>query len=141
MPVTVSWYDEDQTVVWFSFVNSWKWEDYRNAVGLATALASTQPHQVNYIADFRQSGIIPRGALQEVKRQIPAHAANWGCTVIIQNSTYLRLIAGTFQRLYPGMAQNFAMVDSVEDALTEIERRQQPTTAARIQTEEPITCR
>ncbi len=122
MPIIVTWHDEPNHILRLDLVDRWTWEDFQPAVQEAYALTNAVPDRVDYIANLLSSGPLPKGTIQWTRQALFHHPANWGVTAIVQNSTFVELIANTFARIYPQYGPRFPVVRSMEEAETVIER-------------------
>ena len=125
MTITVSWGNEDKTIIALSYERPWNWVEFETAVGEMTALLDSVNHPVDMIFDIRRAGAPPRGALDRFKKVAETNHPNAGWLVFIDSGTVVMRFLDLLMKLYglTGNVPKFQFVHSMEEAHTLIAKR------------------
>lgn len=122
MPVKVTWYDADKTIISVNFCGDWTWEDYSNTAAEILELTQDIHYRIDQVIDMRASGPVPQGpALMFMNRSYKiAKFKQQGITVLVGAGTILHALvtalAMTDRKRPPRL-----FADTIEEALRLIE--------------------
>ena len=92
MPIEISWYDSEKTILLGTFKGEWTWGDYV-AAGIQTLeIADGVQHRIDQIADMRESAAIPQGPALTIMNRNSSLANNiqLGITVLVGASVIVQ---------------------------------------------------
>ncbi len=95
LPITIAWYDDEETILLETFNGVWDLHDYMQLVDEAALLLKQKDHIVHVIADFTATKLVPHQVLtgaRYAERKLPA---NQGVVVFVQPGG----IIGTFIKI------------------------------------------
>ncbi len=128
MPMHVSWYDDEQTIIICTGEGHWTWEEFHDGSVRAVEMMHTVDHRVDLIYDRKPGSYPPRGNglphYRVALQQMPEHS---GMHVFVGSIHYIiQITMNLFFRMYgravdPEMAGRFLVADSVEGAIALIE--------------------
>jgi hypothetical protein len=116
MPASVTWDNDDKTIIRQQLIGDWTYEEYVKSAVETQELTGSQPHTVHVIVDFTLSKSYPSRLLaagQTLDRNLPT---NQGTVTVIQCPMYIRAVFDILVRLYPKVGNNSAQVESLEEA-------------------------
>ena len=122
MPVTYSWYNDNQTVLLVEFKQKWAWDDmYR--VRDAVLAESTGDNRVDVIADFSKTRHVPPNAMTHGRKALEKMHPNQGIQIFVGVPTMLKMMFDAAKTLMPQVIvdANFAFADTFDEALRIIE--------------------
>ena len=129
MPMHISWYDDEQTIILCTGEGHWTWEDFHDGSVCAVEMISTVNHRVDLIYDRKSGSYPPRGNglphYKQAYQRMPEHA---GMHVFVgAMSMIIQVTMNLFFRIYgrtvdPELAGRFVVADSVEAAIALIEK-------------------
>lgn len=124
MPVHIGWDDPEQMVLRYDLSGRWTWEEFAACYKEGVALIQGRTDKINYIVnplDSISRNYVPTSAFIQslnMSRGGPQH--QWGCTIIVSDSRFLRSIYDMGKRLYPRLTQHYQFADSLEEARARI---------------------
>jgi hypothetical protein len=69
MPIEISWFDEEKTILFGKFTDAWTWADYAQSFIQTIELAQGIQYRLDQIIDMSESALVPAGqALPHIKR-------------------------------------------------------------------------
>lgn len=123
MTVTVSWYDEEQTIMLTTVTDLWMHADEKAILEKMEALMSDVTHDVYNIADLRNAFNAPRINIMEIS-QVVGHPVYLNpqlkLTCIIGGPAPTRISVDVALRLFPRMSMVLYQVPTMEAALEKI---------------------
>lgn len=122
MRVTVSWANEEQSIIRYDFVRGWEWRDIHNALDEAHKMVDTVDHRVDVLMDFSSASLLPSGALTQLNMAYrnPKHE-NIGVTYLIAKSSFVSSIVTMAQKLWGRNNEwDLEFVATEEEALEKI---------------------
>ncbi len=121
MTVELSWLDEEETILVFSFRSGYTWNDLATAMEKGQALMSEKPWRVDWIYSGDNNQTIPRGnpwaMLRAANQKIPA---NTGLLYVVNPGLFTRLMERIGQTAIPQSIRLMRTVDTLEEALQHI---------------------
>lgn len=127
MSVSIRWYDEAHTIIYYTFSERWTWEEYYPAYDDTIVLMDSVPYKVDFIMDMLNSKGLPPGALQQIKRAADRNHPNMGLAVYVGMNFITQAIGELFLKIYPMSAEKypFAFARTIEEAEQKILRRRE----------------
>lgn len=122
MPIHVNWDNDEKTIVRYTFVGKWDWNDFWEAAKASTELSNTVPHQtVDVIGDLSQTHMMPARGLKHLQNVTKLRPANRGVVYFYGANRFVRQLTDALIRMSPNLANDYHMVDTEEDAYNGIE--------------------
>lgn len=118
MPVTVSWDNEEKTVLRYDFDLIWTWDEFFTTIGDAFAMTRSVGHTVDIISNFKPGASLPSNSLFQFRRAMSHAPRNRGRTVIVGSSTIVRSMVMLFSRFNRHPGERVHLADSLEHART-----------------------
>ena len=134
MAIEVTWYDEAQTVMLWTYTGQWTWHDYENARTQSRSLVGQSKNPIYVIADFRASRLLPNNALSNFRNSYDSADYEFILAVIVAKSLWFESMIGALRRLYPQLGKKVQLAHSLDDAITLIHRHQAEQKTAASQT-------
>ena len=121
--ITVEWADEGRTIIYERYGPQWTWEEaYAAWNQVAQMLEGREPDlQLSFILDMRDSGLLPRDFLSNLKRfgqmseGVNEHVE---LRIFVGANQVLRHFMNLFRRVYPPASEALraAFVETIEEA-------------------------
>lgn len=125
MTVTVMWDNELEDVIRYQFIGRWTWQEF--LLGFEQEVRMVQSlhgRRYDVIGDTMESAVLPGGSglthIYSVYRRYPQ---NWGITMIVTQSSFVRAMYKVGERLHPDTKNAFIIVPTLEEARTTIRGR------------------
>lgn len=123
MPIDIRWYNEEKTILYFTFTDPWTWEDFFRADHHGSELVQTVDHEVCFLADFSQSRQFPRGmSLQRVRNVLDFEETNSGMMVAFGVNPFLRVMLNTMMAAVGRVRASVAITTDLKSALEMIDK-------------------
>jgi hypothetical protein len=116
MPVQISWFNDEKTVVVYKFLGKWTWTDYHNAIREAYELVKDLSYTVNMVLDFEQSTVLPSNALSNFGASAKTPPRDFDFCVIVTSSRFIEAIVSMFRKVNRRMGQKLVLVRTLEEA-------------------------
>lgn len=118
MPISLSWADENASVMYCEFVNGWKWEDFQSAIANGYALIREAPHIVTIIIDAERSHGLPKGSpFGYLGKAIQRTPPNTGLIILITRNRFAKMSMSIASKMY-SLQDRFVIVSSTAEAHT-----------------------
>lgn len=125
MTVTVMWDNELEDVICYQLIGRWTWQEF--LLGFEQEVRMVQSlhgRRYDVIGDTTESAVLPGGSglthIYSVYRRYPR---NWGITMIVTQSSFVRAMYKVSERLHPDTKNAFIIVPTLEEARTTIRDR------------------
>jgi hypothetical protein len=115
MGITVSWDDQQQTVVRMQFAGEWSLEDFRGANLQTVTLVRSVDHPVYVLSDLRASGDIPLGILWQLRDIAGMRPSNWGGGIALTKNVIIKSVVDVLGRIYMGQQEQRLFVVATEE--------------------------
>ena len=119
MPIEVSWYNAEKTIILEKYPSKWTWDDFYELREIVPAMMQEVPHTVSIIADFGNNLDIPSGnAMLHARNVISSFPKNWGLLVMISRSALINSFVNMFNRIFPAnWARKIRLAKDYDEAL------------------------
>jgi hypothetical protein len=114
--VSVSWDNDEKTIIRWKFQADWTWPDVYHAIELETELLDSVDYTVHTIADMRWMTQTPTSAFSMVKDAIKSRHANLGLTIFLGSNIYARMMYQMVVTVYPEILQSKQLHMTVTEA-------------------------
>ena len=124
MTITVTWDNEDKTIVRTEISGNWTWEEYHDALTETYALVRSVDHEVALI-NLRHAGAVnPRGNPYPHYSRAAKHMPDNQSLVVNVSSEkkMVGMVAKIMTRIFPFMPKKFFVVDTIEEARALIDK-------------------
>jgi len=99
MGITITWDNEDRTILRLDFAGMWSWEEYDEAVDSAYIMIAQSGHKVDIITNLSRDTILPTDeSLRHFQRALRQMPSNVGLTVTSGGNSFSRKVFSSFQR-------------------------------------------
>ncbi len=119
MAVKFEWLDDKKSILCYSFIGHWSWEEAWTTVYEAREQYRQFDHTVDVIVDFSESGMIPGEALTHLRKLVGTRTANLGIVVIAGGNVIVRTIINMGKPLLP-VLMAFEIMDTRAEGLAYI---------------------
>ncbi len=125
MGITVTWDDEEQTMLYLHFEPEWMWDTYYTAIRQVETLAGTVTHEVDLIVDVRDVGRVPGDYILHARRGLSLLPDNFGRAALIGTGAQplLSVTVDLLQRAFPVWKDRLFFAESLPEARAELARR------------------
>lgn len=118
MPVTLTPYDENKTILIYKLVGNWSWTEFNTVDDDVWDHFERTDQRIDLIFDFMQSNQMPLGIGEIMKRAgrrtAPAHR---GLGVVVKPPMILPIILRALQRVHPVAASIYRTADTQKEAI------------------------
>ena len=108
MSISISWDNEEKSVVRFVYQGKWTWEEFYEKIDAANAMMNTVDSPCVSIIDMRESNYLPKGAavhIRNVIRRSMSHN-NSGISVFLQADVIVKAMIEVLKKSYPDILEN-----------------------------------
>ena len=116
MMVRVDWDDTDHTILLYSLVHPWTWEELYEAVDMGIAKVTTVPHVVDVIVDFQNCHSLPPKSLVQFYRVANLPTPQTNLIVIAGGGTLLLSLFNLFKLMVGGTGSKYYWASDVDQA-------------------------
>ena len=133
MPITVSWLDEEKTIVLQVYTGRWTWDEFYQATQVTTAKMMKSTNQtVHIFADYTHSQGIPAGgAFTKAYSALRSYPDNWGSLVIVGANRFITMMVEIFKNMFrTSLGAKTFIAETMDDAYNLIAEYDTQTTEA-----------
>lgn len=120
MGITVSWYNDEHTILLEQFEGKWLLEDYYRMVDEAAALLAATPHTVHIIVDVSGSALPPAQMVSGMRYALRKMPPNEGVVTFVQPGAMAKALIDLAKRFAPQSTDKVFIDTSREAALATI---------------------
>jgi hypothetical protein len=119
MPITVSWDNEEKTIVRQTYIGKWTWDEFYAAGEEFAVLAGTVTHTVHLLIDMRQAGPLPGGALSHIgaMNRLPP---NMGRIVAVGVGSFVMKMFNVAAAVRPAIKERILIVATLDEAYSHL---------------------
>jgi hypothetical protein len=88
MAITVRWDDAAHSRIYYVFKGNWNWDEFEVLYADVYKMLDTVTHRVHAIVDIRESRLLPKDTLSQMRRLSFQQHKNGGITVIITDNRF-----------------------------------------------------
>jgi hypothetical protein len=125
MGISVTWDDEEHSVIRFDYQGAWTWNELYDAVRESHLLLDTVNHTVDSIIDLEHSSLLPEHALSRAQNVVKMAHPNQGMTIVVGANTLVRTLLDIYKRIYIKNTPPVLMARSLPEAREAIQRQRQ----------------
>jgi hypothetical protein len=115
MTINVMWDDGDKTILIWTFIGRWTWDEFDAAVSETTATLTAGAPQVAIIADVTRSALIPADVLRHIRDHYVIGTPQLYLYIVVGADSFIELLWNTFTNLIlPHL--NMRFVRTLDDA-------------------------
>lgn len=122
MSVTVSWYNDEKTIVLQTFGKDVVANDWREAARLSHELLTSVDHTVDIIITYTELTRLPPNLFSASKYVESLIPENQGLVVVVATQAIIGAFNELMRRLMPRVVNDTVMVNTIEDARAYIAR-------------------
>jgi hypothetical protein len=100
MAITVSWVDDEQTVLLMNFQGEWNNDELRSTGIQAILMVRSTNHPVYVLSDYTASETAPLGVLMQARDLNAMRPPNWAGGVTITQDLFLKGLLEVFVHIY-----------------------------------------
>ncbi len=125
MPISIRWYDETQTIVFWEFEGVWTIDELHSIYTTSHNMCMTVlDHKVIALLDMTHiANSVPANIFSALTTRRRTQAPNFDMIVIVSTSNLIKVFINIMMKM-PALRDQFALYDSFEDALAFIHQRQ-----------------
>jgi hypothetical protein len=130
--ITLSWYDDEEMILYFTFGKSWNWEEFFTLDAESNRLVGEKDYVVDSIFDFSSTVSIPEKVLTNFARAAKGSGShpNHGVTVAFGVGMLMEILGRSVQRIV--RSNHVVIAKDVDEALAIIGKQQ----ASRVRSED-----
>jgi hypothetical protein len=128
MPITVVWDNDQKTILHYTYTGKWTWAEYEAVVDQAAQLVKDIDYQIDVIADFSETSLLPDQAIHGFKKSLDTRPINFGVAVLVTQRIFITRLVDAFSRLYRKIGQKLVIAPSVSEARAILAQRQNTPT-------------
>src|SRR5258706_13447577 len=123
MTITVSWDNDDKTVIRYDFAGKWDWTDFRTATVEAFAFTRSVQHRVDSISNFHPGTTLPSDALFQFNRIMKTAPLNRGATVIVGGTMFINNMVSIFSKVHKPLGKKLLLASTLDEARQKLAER------------------
>jgi hypothetical protein len=117
MSISVTWDNEDKTILRMTVVGRWTWAEYFASAEQARDAISTVDHPVDIIGDMLRSGPVPLGMpIRRFRYAIDMMPTNFRKAAIIGGSPFTKSLMIAFMQIYRKANEKMVLVQTIDEA-------------------------
>jgi hypothetical protein len=120
MPIHVEWGNTEQTVLNFTFVSPWTWDEFYEMQNQVTALCSGITYVVDAIADVSAGRALPPNALTHLSKAAAKIPPDQGVLTAVGIDSFMRNMIDMALAKSPHLRGRLKLVDSLDEAYATI---------------------
>jgi len=117
MSVQVSWYDDEHTILYYKFDETWGLDEMFAALNRGQKMVMAEDHIVDSIFDLTNSSTVPQQMLSSVRSVERSTPKNLRYTVAVGMNSLLKFLAGMVGKAAPLLMKNFKTANTLDEAL------------------------
>lgn len=123
MPVTLTAYDDNETILIYSFEGDWSWAEFSHVDEDVWKRFNQTDNRIDLIFDLTRSNRLPLG-INEILHRAGRRTAppEKGLGVVINAPSFTQIIIGALKRIYPKAAKIYRFVNTLEEAIQVIDQ-------------------
>jgi hypothetical protein len=122
MTVRVSWYDQDETIILYTFGHDWAWTDYYPAFEMAVEMEHSKDHRVDVIVDYQLPTQVPPGLLDNLRTIVADQPMHQNFSVLVSSHHVAVMMLGAAANIIPTLRGLYRVAASIPEALAIIEQ-------------------
>ena len=116
MPISLSWYDDQQRVFRLKFEGNWDWEELRLVQEEENRLAAAVSYNLIAFVDMSQTKLFPKGnILAQGRSSVTRLPDNLSLIVVVIQSRMIEVFAGLVVEMMPSWKNRVKFAKSVEE--------------------------
>lgn len=127
MSVTVKWYDDEQTILKYTYGTHWSWVELQDALQEGRGLQSEKSYSVCVIHDLYETLSFPPSLISNMKHYINQKPENIGMVAFVSRRMFLNSLYRVFRQMFPNLVGQYIHTTTVEEALKRINSWQTET--------------
>jgi hypothetical protein len=116
MNITVSWDNDDKTIIRYDFQGQWTWDEFHKTSKEAFAMTRSVEHRVDSISNFHKGAALPPNALFQFRQAMTNAPKNRGMTVIVGGNTFIKTMVRVFSNLNKQLGERLKIADTLDEA-------------------------
>lgn len=126
MAISVSWDDDQHTIVRWVFGAGWTWDDFSTAQQMSNQLIESVDYSVDIIGDLSNTSGLPANALTAYRGFVDWTASNLDMIVLVGAGRFVKAMVSVFVKVMPGKAPgtHFVFADTLDRAYALIAEHQ-----------------
>lgn len=117
MSITVTWDNEDKTILRLTVEDRWTWDEYFASAQQARNEISAVDHPVDIIGDMLRSGPVPLGMpIRRFRYALDMMPANFRKAAIVGGSPFTRSLIIAFMQIYKKANEKMVLVHTIDEA-------------------------
>ena len=116
MPATVSWENDEHTIIRFTLGQRWRWSDVRAAKEQIDKMMSTVDHKVHLITSNEHTNWMPGDFNRNVLGIIRDIHPNMGLLVVVSHNALFEQLFRLFATMNGGVPFDFIFTQSIDAA-------------------------
>ena len=117
MPISTSWYDDEQRVIFQKFEGSWTWEDLGRGQEQLHTMASSVPYDVVLVGDLSHTSFMPQGnALSQGRTVFTKFPGNINPIIVVIQSRMIEVFTKIALDMVPGWRERVKFVRTLDEA-------------------------
>ncbi len=122
MGISVEWFDDSKTILYWQFDTEWTWDDYEIVLAKSRAMVLASSHTVHVIADAIRPRRVPKDGFTYFRSAMDLRPPNMGMIVVaIQNHFFTKVLATTYNAYAQARHIPFRVTMTVDEAYAHIE--------------------
>jgi hypothetical protein len=116
MPISLSWYDDQQRVVRLQFEGNWDWEELRLVQEEENKIAASVSYNLIAFVDMSQTKIFPKGnILAQGRSSVGRFPDNLTLIVVVIQSRMIEVFAGLIIEMMPSWRNRVQFAKTIEE--------------------------
>jgi hypothetical protein len=115
--VAASWYDDQQSILLYTFEDNWTWNDLKAVQEVVMEMIEGVPHRVDVIADVTKQTQIPKQMFNNWGNMAMGSPSNQQLTVAVVSNNAVRLWVQAAKNMIPVVRRDYRVTETVAEAV------------------------
>lgn len=120
MQITVSWFDDQHTILLYTFDPRWTWEDFIETKSVADPMIDAAGRDIALIFDARRIRHLPLNSLTYAREMVETRHPQGRPVIIVGENLIVRTIYHLVERVAGQFMRDFSVVESLDEAVAVI---------------------
>lgn len=114
--VTLAWDNEQKTILRYTFLGDWTWDEYLERLNEGRVLMAEVEHPVCVLNDMQRMGKLPPNFASTAKSVIASRPKNTGLAIFLTTNAFFKVMYRVLAQLIPNVPTGYILVTKEEEA-------------------------
>jgi hypothetical protein len=120
--VGLCWDNEQKTVLRYTFVGDWTWDEYLERLNEGRNMMAEVEHSVCILNDMQKIGKLPPNFASTAKSVISSRPKNTGLAIFVTSNAFFKVMYRVLAQLIPNVPTEYILVTTEEEAYRKFDK-------------------